>query len=156
MNQMNGKKLDKKKIISKGNKSIKSDVNKKDKTSSRQEPVVTNWYIMFEDVVPAKLIAQHLEELGYGEIDVWSDINILTLELEPKVSLDLEPMEPFDDPSDVAFVNENKIQTIYALTLSNGLGKAEKKVVHEILEKWNGLVCGDSEDFTPIYRIENL
>lgn len=156
MNQINGKKIDKKKMISKGNKNIKSDVNKMDKNPSRQEPVVTNWYIMFEDIVPAKFIAQYLEELGYQEIEVWSDINILTLELEPKVSLDFEPMEPFEDPSDVAFINENKIQTIYALTLSNGLTKAEKKVVHDILEKWNGFVCGDSEDFTPIYRRENL
>jgi hypothetical protein len=156
MNQMNGKKLDKKKIISKGSKSSKSGMNKMDKNPSHQDPIITNWYIMFEDIVPAKLIAQHLEELGYGEIDLWSDINILALELEPKVSMDFEPMEPFEDPSDVTFINDNKIQTIYALTLSNGLTKAEKKVVHDILDKWNGLLCGDSEDFTPIYRVKNL
>ncbi len=155
MNKLSGKKLDKKKIISKNSKSMK-DISKQDKGSSNQKPVISNWYIMFEEIVSAKMIAEQLEELGYTEIDVWSEINILELELAPKVTMDFEPMEPFEEPSDVSFINENKIKTVYALTLSNGLEAAEKKAIRGILEKFNGLVCGDSDDFSPIYRVENL
>lgn len=155
MNKLNGKNVDKKKVISKDSKSMK-ETNNKEKNNNHQKPLISNWYIMFEEIVTAKMIAEQLEELGYTEIDVWNEINILGLEIAPKVTMDFEPMEPFRDPSDVAFVNENKIQTIYALTLSNGLEAEEKKAIRGILVKWNGLLCGDSDDFTPIYRVKNL
>lgn len=155
MNKLNGKSLNTKKIINKDSKSMK-DTNKKDKNSNDQKPVITNWYIMFEEVVTAKMIADELAEIGYTEIDFWNEIDILELVIAPKVTMDFEPMEPFRDPSDVSFVNENKIQTIYALTLSNGLEGEEKKAIRGILLKFKGLLCGDSEDFTPIYKVENL
>lgn len=126
------------------------------KITLKLPPADMNWYIMFEEEISVAQIAEHLELLGYKEIDVWNDINILTLEMEDKTSLDFEPMEPFESEEDVNFLEKYKIKTIYALTLSKGLTKIEKKICREILEKFNGLICSDSEELYPVYQAQDL
>lgn len=99
------------------------------------------------------MIADRLRIQGFREIELWEAMNILQIELADKRTVDFEPLGySFKEPSDVYFIKNRNIKTIFAVTLEKGTVDLFKPVLKILLEEWNGFLCADSADFKPIYE----
>jgi hypothetical protein len=85
-------------------------------------------------------------------IELWEEMNVLEFNLPGGNSVDFEAIDPnFKDPSDAAFVKNRGIRTIFAINLSEEDLPTMTDYFKQLVDKFSGFVCADSEDFTPVY-----
>ncbi len=86
------------------------------------------------------------------EIHVWPEIGIMELNMPSGIIADVETLtEYMEEEEDLKFMKEKQIQSVYALTVAEeGLNELMDYVKIWIKE-YGGLLCSDSDDFTPIY-----
>jgi hypothetical protein len=102
--------------------------------------------------VTAKDIAALLQDTSGLKIELWEEMNVLELELSNQNSIDFEPLEvSFKDPSDASFVKNRDIKTIFAINLCEDDLNIVTAYFEQIIDKFSGFLCADSEDFTPVY-----
>lgn len=108
-------------------------------------------FYMTPSVVEAKDIADLLKENTDIAIELWPEMNVLEIELINKNTVDFEPLSVnFKDPSDLAFVKNRKIRTIFGINLAEeDLGKV-RRLFEQIIDRFSGFLCTDSSDFQPI------
>lgn len=142
------------KVTKKGKVDIKNkNMNKKNNQKNTDKNVQNEWFYMTPANVNASMIAELAKELNFGEIELWDELNILEITHSDKSSIDFEPQRyDFQDEEDVAFVNERGIKTIFAVTLSQCTIEDVKPFIQNLIQKWEGVFCADTLDFSP--RIE--
>ncbi len=124
------------------------------KNNSNQNIVKNNIDLLYMSPleVTAKDIAVLLQDTKDLTIQLWEEMNVLELELPNGNSIDFEALDPnFKDPSDASFVKNRNIRTIYALNLCDDDLKTATTYFDQIVAKFSGFVCADSDDFTPVY-----
>ena len=139
--------------MGKKNKEVKIPSSKKKiEEGTKKKSLQTDWFFMTPHEVHAKDIAQHLKTETNVLIELWEEMNILQIELPNKVTVDFEPMEGFDDPSDLEFIRNRNIKTIFAVYISSGVIEGELLIIIKgICSRWNGILCADTNDFQPVF-----
>lgn len=149
-----------KKSFNNNSKKTKEIIKKSqnNKTGKAKNTEITDWFYMTSSEVNAKSIAQLIETQCHVSVDLWEEMNILQIQLDNKVTIDFEPMViNFKESSDMEFINNQNIKTIFAVYVASGVLEEEfKKILKVILKQWNGFLCADSENFQPIYGISDL
>ncbi len=147
----------------KNKKNNKKDMGGKSSYSSgplkpeRQEKSITDWFYMTQGDINAKMISDLLKSKGFTEIELWEEMNILQIELSGNRTVDFEPLAyAFKDSSDAAFVKNRSIKTIFTVTVEEGAFDSFKPYLKILLEEGGGFLCADSEDFKPVYGLEEL
>ncbi len=109
-------------------------------------------FYMTPNVIRAKDIAD-LFTSGTGlAVELWEEFNVLELILPNQNSIDFEAIDPnFKEPSDLSFVKNRSIQTIFAINMSEEDLPAVTTYFNQLVDKFSGFVCADSDDFTPVY-----
>lgn len=98
-----------------------------------------------------------LLEGGSGVVQYWEAMNILQIELPGGATVDFEPMQAeFKDPSDQSFLKNRKIATVFAVTVEEAGFEAAKGYFAKLIGEYEGFFCTDSENFQPIYQLEDL
>ncbi len=116
----------------------------------------TKQYIDLLYMTPGKITVKDIANLYGGTygltLELWEEMDVLELTLPNQNSVDFEPVDiDFKDPSDAAFVKNRGIQTIYAINLNKEDIPEATPYFEQLVEKYSGFVCEDSEDFTPVY-----
>ncbi|MDU6266352.1 MAG: hypothetical protein E6600_17805 [Anaerocolumna aminovalerica] len=144
--------------IKKGSKYKKDKSQNKKDNSQNQNITITDWFYMTPSEINGKSIAQLIEEECNTSIELWEEMNILQIELSNKVTIDFEPMNlNFKDPSDMEFINSRNIHTIFSVYIASGVLEEEfKNILKVILDRWEGFLCADSQDFQPAYSLNDL
>jgi len=102
--------------------------------------------------VNAKDIAVLLQASAGIKAELWEEMNVLELELSTRNSVDFEPLDiHFSSPTDAAFIKNRNIHTIFAITLSEADFTLAKPYLEQIVERFFGFICADTEDFNPVY-----
>lgn len=151
--------MDKKNKIRKDKEGNKNNPQNKTKNPNNSKVnIITDWFYMTPSEINAKSIAQLIESECHTPVDLWEEMNILQIELSNKETVDFEPMSiDFKDPSDIAFINNRNIKTIFAVYIASGTLEDELKSILKVMfNQWNGFLCADSQDFKPIYSISDL
>lgn len=113
------------------------------------KPAITDWFFMTSQEVTAKDLSDFLKPLNLGELDLWEEMNILTLELTDKISIDFEGLKGgFSDGKDRLFLKENGYTTVFSVSVS-GEYSGMKELFEKILAQFPGGFHGDTEDFSP-------
>ncbi len=113
-------------------------------------------YIDLLYMTPGAIRAKDIADLfstGTGlTIELWEEMNVLEFVLPNQNSVDFEAIDPnFKDPSDLSFVKNRGIQTIFAINMSEEDLPVMTEYFHQLVEHFSGFVCADSEDFKPVY-----
>ncbi|MDF2486359.1 MAG: hypothetical protein K0R46_2527 [Herbinix sp.] len=102
--------------------------------------------------INAKEIADLLQENKGLTIELWAEMNVLEFVLPNQNSVDFEAIDPdFKTPSDAAFVKNRGIKSVYSINLCEDDLSIVTPYFEQLVEKFSGFVCADSEDFTPVY-----
>ena len=102
--------------------------------------------------INVKELATLLQENQGITVEVWEEMNVIEVELGNENSVDFELIDKdFKEPSDVSFVRNRNIQTIFAINMCEEDLDMVSEYFEAIVAKYNGFLCADSEDFYPVY-----
>ena len=123
------------------------------------EPVKAKEYDMFlmlGQEAGANDVISALKERGMSGLDVWESMGVFNLEAKEGEGVDFEEIdinETFVDPSDLAFIKNRNIHTIYSFRATEAQIEELKPYFKEITEIFGGFACSDSDDFQPMVEL---
>ena len=125
----------------------------KSKTSDQKAVInYLNLFYMTPNEVCAKEIADLFRATEGLVVELWDALNVLELELSNQNSIDFEPLEAsFQDPSDSSFIKNRHIKTIFGITLCDTDLPSAIPYFEQIVTKFGGFVCTDSDNFNPFH-----
>lgn len=84
------------------------------------------------------------------EAEIWDEAGVLEIILGEKSSLDIEHanIHPKDEITQ-QFANEQGAKSVFLATFSPEEYDVVSHIMKQLLEKFGGLFCGDTEDFMP-------
>lgn len=135
----------------KNNKSSKKKVTKDVVTEK-----VFDMYVMLSKEVSATNIIDALKERGLTGLDVWEAMGVFSLEASEGNAVEFEEVdreETFVDPSDLSFMKNRQIQSVYAFRATEAQMAGLLPYFKAMTEVFGGFVCSDSEDFQPILAL---
>lgn len=119
--------------------------------------ICTDWFYMTPNEVTAKMIADLMKLQSNVAVDLWEEMNVLQLELNNKSTIDIEPINyQFKDPSDLSFIKNRNIKTIFWVTIEDGDIEPLKPILQVLFDQWDGFLCADSNDFKPLYTKDDV
>jgi hypothetical protein len=107
---------------------------------------------MTPKVITAKDIKEALKEKAGILIEFWEEMNVLEIGLSDGNTIDFEAISTeFKNPSDLAFIKNRNIQTIFYIRGQENSIEEIKACFQSIINQLGGFLCTDSDDFKPFY-----
>ena len=123
-----------------------------------KKPVTMHmFYMTTEELTCKQIVAPVVEEKGM-EIQVWPELGISSIEFGETSSIDFNEceIESFDSDSDIEFLKEHGIKSIYEVTMDEANKAKAADWFLSMIQTNGGFFCTDSDDFAPIYNKEEL
>lgn len=121
-------------------------------TSKEKQPKVTGEWLYL--AAAGTTVRQIAEAVGTDhETELWEDAGVLEILFEEKSSMDIEEtkMRPGDEVME-RFMEENGCAALFLVTFLPEEYARAKVLMKQIIDRCGGLFCGDTEDFTPLFR----
>lgn len=111
------------------------------------------WLYFTKEGVLVRQIAEAL--LGCCEVEIWEDAGVLEVMLTDGSSMDIEHVQihPKDELTRSFARNEGCIE-VFLVTFAPEQYEHVRGIMQQIMTVCGGLFCGDTEDFSPIVRVE--
>lgn len=130
-----------------------STFKKKPVSKAPSEAQMTEWFLFSTREITAKDLADVLKSSDLGEVDLWEEMNILSLEMPDKTSVDFEYLKGgFKAEEDRKFLEQHGYRAVFSVSLSQESLRV-KELFRLILSHIPGAFCGDTVNFEP--RITN-
>lgn len=137
----------------------KNTKKKAPKWNNAAEPVKEKEYEMFlmlSKQVEAKDVIAALKERGLAGLDVWEAMGVFSLDVKEGESVEfaeLDVAETFVDHSDLAFLKNREIHSVFSFSATERQIEALKPYFKAITELFGGFACSDSDDFQPMVEL---
>ena len=147
---MAGKKPQTKKLNSKKTEKKKSE--KKKPEVKVQNQVTGEWLYFCPQEITVKNICEIFNETNNAEL--WEEAGVLEILLGEKSSLDIETTQihPKDEVT-LQFAEEQGAKRVFLVTFSPEEYEGAEVLMKQILDKFSGIFCGDTEDFMPQIKL---
>ena len=107
------------------------------------------WLYLNKEELSLRQIYELFEEKQTAEY--WEAAGVLEVSLPESGTMDMEDLEgALGDEEGNAYLKENEIHTVVAVTIRPEDYEKAKEVMLCITEKLGGYFCGDTADFTPV------
>ena len=116
----------------------------------KQGPKVpAEWLYLFEGEIKLRQIYELLKDSPWN-VEYWEEAEVLEVELPEAGSVDFEDLEGTlgDEESD-AWLQEQQIHTVFAVTIRPDDYELAKKVMEHIVSLASGYFCADNENLQP-------
>ena len=116
----------------------------------KQGPKVpAEWLYLFEGEIKLRQIYELLKDSPWN-VEYWEEAEVLEVELSEAGSVDFEDLEGTlgDEESD-AWLQEQQIHTVFAVTIRPDDYELAKKVMEHIVSLVSGYFCADNETLQP-------
>ena len=116
----------------------------------KQGPKVpAEWLYLFEGEIKLRQIYELLKDSPWN-VEYWEEAEVLEVELPEAGSVDFEDLEGTlgDEESD-AWLQEQQIHTVFAVTIRLDDYELAKKVMEHIVSLVSGYFCADNENLQP-------
>ena len=116
----------------------------------KQGPKVpAEWLYLFEGEIKLRQIYELLKD-SLWNVEYWEEAEVLEVELPEAGSVDFEDLEGTlgDEESD-AWLQEQQIHTVFAVTIRPDDYELAKKVMEHIGSLVDGYFCADNENLQP-------
>ena len=101
------------------------------------------------------LINESFKEI---ETEIWPDLNIMELQLKSDNTMDwieVSESDVFDD-EDKKIINSYDAKAVFCITVDADDTEVLVSVVKAILEKYDGVLGNDTDDFKPMFDKSNI
>jgi len=116
------------------------------KTEVRVQNQVTGEWLYF---CPLEAGVKSICEI-FDKAELWEEAGVLEIALGEQGSFDIETTQihPKDEVT-LQFAEELGAKSVFLVTFAPEAYESAKEVMKQILEKFGGIFCGDTEDFMP-------
>lgn len=116
-----------------------------------QNQITGDWLYFCPQEITIRTIYEILKELK--NVEIWEEAGVLEIPLGEKGSFDVEAVQihPKDEVTQ-QFAKEQGAKSVFLVTFSPEDYEGAKTLMKQILDKFGGLFCGDTEDFAPQVR----
>ena len=109
------------------------------------------WLYLNKEELPLRKIYELFKEEQTAEY--WEAAGVLEISLPESGTLDFEDLEgTLGNEEDDAYLKENEIRTVAAVTIRPEDYEKAEKVMLFITEKIGGYFCADTADFKPVVK----
>ncbi len=109
------------------------------------------WFIMSRNPITASDLKELFD--AAEDIEIWPELGVLEIVLGEKSSVDIEMLEvDLGDEYSNAYLKENQIKALFAVTFKEEDYDSAEPYLKTIAAGIDGIVCADTEDFTPVVR----
>ena len=109
------------------------------------------YYYFTDQPVSAKELSLCIRSVAADHLEVWRELNILEVVLGHDSLVFQDAREVFEDPEDLKFLEEHHITSLYTTDYNSLDEAAAFQVYKEILTAFGGMLCSDTDDFTPMW-----
>lgn len=115
-------------------------------------------YLMLKDIVSAKQLQTIVEDnFEQIETDIWSEANIMELELSDKTTIDFVSIDNFEmNDEDKFYFEQNNFKSVYCISYDKEDETIVIKALKLILNKYDGVIGNDTDSFEPIFDKSNI
>lgn len=115
-------------------------------------------YLMLKDIVSAKQLQTIVEDnFEQIETDIWSEANIMELELSDKTTIDFVSIDNFEmNNEDKFYFEQNNFKSIYCISYDKEDETTVIETLKLILNKYDGVIGNDTDSFEPIFDKNNI
>ncbi len=117
---------------------------------------ILEFYYMSPKEMNAKQMSLCIHSMPEDAVEVWTELNLMEVVMENDSLIFQDGRECFEDPLDLKFIEKNGIKSIYQMSYDEADQEQVIKVMKEILGQMDGMVCCDTDDFEPIYKLGNI
>ena len=111
--------------------------------------VPAEWLYLFEGEIKLRQIYELLKDSPWN-VEYWEEAEVLEVELPEAGSVDFEDLEgPLGDEESDAWLQEQQIHTVFAVTIRPDDYELAKKVMEHIVSLVSGYFCADNETLQP-------
>lgn len=114
------------------------------------------YYYMIPAKTDVKKLSSCIKAVSDKQIEIWREINLMEVVLTSDSLIFEDAKNCFIDPLDLAFLKEHQIETIYQVSFEQNDAKKVVEIFKELMQAQGGFLASDSEDFTPIFTVENI
>ena len=132
------------------------NAEKKVTTAKKTVKKILEFYYMSPKEMTAKELSLCLKCLPEDAVEVWTELNLMEVVMENDSLIFQDGRECFEDPLDLEFIEKNGIKSIYQMSYDEADQELVRKVMKEILEAMDGMVCCDTDDFEQIYKLGKI
>lgn len=128
----------------------KSKLKKVHKECGQASKVPAEWLYLVPVETELRSIYELFREDTFWKAELWEEAGVLEIEIPEAGSVDMECMDTdLGDEEGNAYLSENQIKTVFAVTIVPDDYEKAQKVMKKIVKNMGGFFCGDTEDFQP-------
>lgn len=124
--------------------------------AKKNEKHILEFYYMTQAQTEAKALSKNIEAVPEDSIEVWRELNLMEVVMEADSLIFQDASECFIDPLDLEFLDEHHIKTKYQISFDVSDIEAVRSVMRDVLKNNGGFICSDTDDFKPVYTLENI
>lgn len=124
--------------------------------AQKRKKNILEFYYMTPEETDARGLMGLVKSLDEEKVDIWPELNLMEVVLDSDSLIFQDGRECFVDPLDLEFIESHGIRTIYAVSYEEGDEAKARQVIKEIMAAAGGFLCSDTEDFEPVYTVENI
>ena len=143
-----------KKPQTKNSKMKKTEMKKPEKKIPEkkiQNQITGEWLYFCPQEVTVKIICEIFNDAD--DVELWEEAGVLEISLGEKGSFDVETTQihPKDEVT-LQFAEEWDTKSVFLVTFAPEDYESAVEIMKQILDKFGGIFCGDTEDFMPQVR----
>ena len=138
-----------KKPQTKNTKVKKTEIKKPEKKIQKQ--ITGEWLYFCPLEVTVKTVCEIFNDTD--NVELWEEAGVLEISLGEKGSFDVETTQihPKDEVT-LQFAEELDAKSVFLVTFAPEDYESAVEIMKQILDKFGGIFCGDTEDFMPQVR----
>ena len=138
-----------KKPQAKNSKVKKTEIKKPEKKIQNQ--ITGEWLYFCPQEVTVKIICEIFNDAD--DVELWEEAGVLEISLGENGSFDVETTQIHQkDEVTLQFAEEWRAKSVFLVTFTPEDYESAKVIMKQILDKFGGIFCGDTEDFMPQVR----
>lgn len=127
-------------------------MSKKKNNKSNSEKYL-EWLYMNDKEVTVIDINNAVKNEVNLEIDVWEQLDIASINLHEKASIDIVEIEnDLGDEESNKFIDDNNIKRIFTVKMPEDSFEEAKNIMNIIVNNIGGFFCEDNDDFSPMIK----
>ncbi|HIQ98789.1 MAG TPA: hypothetical protein IAB23_03810 [Candidatus Scybalocola faecavium] len=126
-------------------------------TGIRKSPKkILEFYYMIPGETCAKELSRYITTVDEEKIEIWTELNLMEVIMENDSLIFQDAWKCFVDPLDQEYIQDHGIKTIYQISYDERDLPCVRQVMKELLNKAGGRICSDTDDFEPVYTLDNI
>lgn len=140
----------------KSKKTNEKKLSKKVTAVKKNVKNIYEFYYMSPTEMNARELSLCIASVPEEQVEIWTELNLVEVVLANDSLIFQDARECFVDPLDLEYIRDNDIKTIYQISYDAMDQSVVRIVMKEILEQKGGRICSDTDDFEPVFTLENV